>query len=375
MKIGLTSIVLNKRGGIARYVVELAERFVKENEVHIITSRVEHPVQGAIIHQENIIWNPISAQVASAAIRNTLAANRLKKADVIDFIHGQGAEVVSPDVITAHSCHKAAVEQFKRERGLKYRLMKPFEPRSGVVLAIERRNFTARKFKKAIANSHNVKDDLMKYYRVPEEDIRVIYSGVDTQEFNPAKKAGRDKIREEIGIRPEDKVAVFSGWEFKRKGLMQIVKAMPEMKGVSVLVLGKDDPEPYRAEARKLGVANKLFFTGFVDNISDYYAAADLMVFPTAYEPFGLVIIEAMATGLPVVTSRSAGAAEIIEDGKDGILIDDPHSSREIAEKVNYIIDNDLFDSIGAKACVKANVCSWDNIARQTMDVYKEILQ
>jgi UDP-glucose:(heptosyl)LPS alpha-1,3-glucosyltransferase len=215
----------------------------------------------------------------------------------------------------------------------------------------------------------------MKYYSVPSDDIAVIHNGVNLEEFSPEKKAdARPKVRAKLGLDEGAILAIFSGWEFKRKGLMQLVMAMPNIDGLHVMAVGGDEPEPYVRQAKLLGVGDRLHFTGPVSDMSNYYAASDLLIFPTAYEPFGLVITEAMASGIPVVTSRLAGAAEIITDGMDGMLLDNPKSPEEIAMKTNHMLDRGILGKMGAAARRTALRYSWDHVAKMTLAIYEQAM-
>jgi len=123
-------------------------------------------------------------------------------------------------------------------------------------------------------------------------------SNVDLEEFKPDVEK-REKIRMKYGVDENDVVLMFSGYEFKRKGLRYIIEALPEIKeNVKLLVVGRDNPRRYQELASKLGVLDKIIFTGFVPEIVDYYVASDIFVFPTLYEPFGLVISEALASAI-----------------------------------------------------------------------------
>jgi UDP-glucose:(heptosyl)LPS alpha-1,3-glucosyltransferase len=373
VKIGLTSIQFNKQGGISRYVVELAQRLVGEHEVHVLTSDYEYKVEGVHPHEGRILWKPVSMQVASNALLNVGRINRLR-GEGVELVNSQGAEALNSDVVTMQSCQKAAVTQLTRERGPGYGFLKAFEPRNRVVLAVEKRVLNASK--RVIAISRSVKDEVVGNYGIPEEKVRVVYSGVNVDEFTPANRERyRETVRARHGIAPDDRVLMFSGWEFKRKGLAHAIEALPALKNdVKLLVVGGADRGPYASLASRLGVLHRVVFAGHSRNIAEYYAASDIFVFPTAYEPFGLVITEAMASGLPVVVTGTAGAAELITDEIDGMLLSTPCSGREVAEKVGRILDGDLLDRMGRKARGTAERYTWDRVAKETLEVYREAL-
>jgi UDP-glucose:(heptosyl)LPS alpha-1,3-glucosyltransferase len=374
MRICLTTIDLSRRGGIARCVAEVAERLAREHDVHIITPKPECEIPNAIVHRTSILWRPISLQVASNALANIGPINALRR-EGVEVVNSQGAEAVNSDIVTMHSCQKSAVRKMRGERGAAWALLKALEPRNNVVLAIERRNMGGGK--RIIAISKTVKDEIIRDYGVPEERISVIYNGVNLEEFNPGnREICRLPVRARHGLKEEDTVLMFSGWEFKRKGLRYAIEALPKLGGdVKLLVVGGADRGPYEGLAARLGVLPRVIFAGAQSNMAEYYGASDAFVFPTAYEPFGLVITEAMAAGLPVVTTKVAGAAELITDGTDGMLLDSPYDGAEVAEKAKAIFDGGIQAKMGAAARKTAEKYSWDSAAEQTLRVYREFIR
>jgi len=167
-------------------------------------------------------------------------------------------------------------------------------------------------------------------------DVRVVYSGVDPVRFRPDNKAWfRDEIRRQLGLGARQPVLLYVGTGFERNGLRYAIGALRDLPSNTVLiVIGKGRTRWYCALARTWGVGERVVFLGPRDGTEPYYAASDLLVFPTLYEPMGNVVLEAFASGIPAVTSRWSGSAEIVSEGKDGSLIDDPTDPREVASKV-----------------------------------------
>ncbi len=201
-------------------------------------------------------------------------------------------------------------------------------PHHRYVLAAERAMYLSPKFKAAICISHMVKADILRHSDVDPEKLHVIYSGIDTEKFSPDSRSQmRESTRGKYGIPAAAKVAVFVGSGFERKGLAQFIRALahPALASEKVfgLVVGKDkSSKKYEALASQLGIRERLIFTGGVADTRPFYAASDVFVLPTIYEPFGLVCLEAMAAGLPVITSTGAGAAELIDQGVNGYVCD-----------------------------------------------------
>ena len=371
MKVCMISRAVNKCGGISRYVAEIAERVSVNNEVHILSAWCDLSSPNFILHRYSIPRKPYFLQIAISFLKVSSLARKLYEKFNFDVIHSSECEGNYQHIITAHSCVRGAYEKLKWNNILvdAIRRIRPF-----VVLGLklEMLIYAKRKYNKIIAVSKGVKDELIHYYNLPSEDIVVIPNGVDLEEFKPDKEKRR-KIRETYGIADDEVVLMFSGYEFRRKGLEYIIKVLPQVKeDVKLLVVGKDNPEPYKKLASKLGVSNKIIFTGFVPDISEYYAASDVFVFPTLYEPFGLVITEALASGLPVIVSEFAGATDIMNDGREGLLLKNPINPKEIAEKVNILVeDENLRNQMSRNARKTAEKYSWDIIAEKTLKVYE----
>jgi len=145
---------------------------------------------------------------------------------------------------------------------------------------------------------------------------------------------------------------------------------------VELFIVGSGDEKFYGQLAELKEVRERIIFVTHRINIWEYYAASDIFVFPTIYEPFGLVIVEAMAGGLPVITSRSAGAADFITDGVDGLLLSDPGNINDLVAKIELLLSNaKLRKTMGEHARKTAEKLSWDQIAQKTLEVYNNVLK
>ena len=185
MKILLVSRIFNKSGGISRYVAELAERFVKDYETHLLTTKYEYNVPNLVVHRKPMIEKPFWLQIASNAYYNTKYAKKLKKDFDIDIVHSQGAESLFCDVVTMHSCHKAWIKYYG-SWNLNNKIRSVFNPTNITVLNIEKK--VIKNCKKIIAVSKGVKREILENYNVPAEKIEVIPTGVNLDEFKPDAK-------------------------------------------------------------------------------------------------------------------------------------------------------------------------------------------
>ena len=372
MRILLIVRGFSKDKGVWRYVVELAERFVKEHETHLLTTKYDYKVENLIVHKKPVIEKPFWLQILSNAYYNTKYAKKLKEKFNIDIVHSNGSESLFCDVLTMHSCHKAWVKYY-RSWDLFRNVAGFISSVNKVVLSVERK-VIEKGSRKIIAVSEGVKKEILENYNVPEDKIAVIPNGVDLHEFKP-DRAKREKIREKYKIRNKEIILMFSGHEFGRKGLEYIIKALPQVKeNVKLLVVGKDNPEPYKKLASKLGVSNKIIFAGFVPEISEYYAASDIFVFPTTYEAFSLATLEAVASGLPILATKVNGTEELIKEGYNGFFI--KREPKDIAEKINISVeDENLRKQMSRNARKTAEKYSWDEVAKRTLKVYEEVVR
>ncbi len=170
---------------------------------------------------------------------------------------------------------------------------------------------------------------------------------------------------------------MFAGDYWERKGLRYIIEALSLVPrpDVRLLIVGSGDENYYGQLAELKQVRERIVFASHRDNLWEYYAASDVFAFPTIYEPFGLVILEAMASGLPVITSRVAGAADVIIDGVNGLLITDPGDINDLAAKIKLLLSNaELRKAIGQRARETAERLSRDRASQKTLEVYNSVL-
>ncbi len=365
MKIAIVIMQCNKNRS-SRYVGEVGKLFACDNEVHVFAHEHDELDRRIIFHGVPAFSKNFYLQEASFI---TLATAMLK-AQKFDATMAQPTRFFSPDVGYMQFVYREWAN-YKKANGI------PAAFGDSVLPAIESAN--VRKAKKIITMSQVLKDEVLKNYNIPDEKVEVIYSGVNCEEFSPEnRKLYNSEIRKKLGIEENDIVLLFVGNPYNRKGLEYAVRALPLMneKRVKLLVMGKDLGDEkianYQALAKKIGAGDKLVYGGFTNEIRKYFSVGDIFVFPTLYEPFGLVITEAMASGMPDVVSRCAGAAELIEDGKEGLLLDSPKNPEEIAEKINYLIDNNLFRKMGKAARAKAETFTWDRTSEQMLSVLEE---
>ena len=398
MKIAMTVMGYDKQGGISRYVAELAERFVREHEVHIFSSQWKDVGDaGLIFHKTpmmskpqninlgclgNVVYSPLST--LSYLLSTTLKINPHD----FDIVQSNATDHLSPDIFNTMSIHKAWLEVLKKEKWKMVFGRKVLSPGDLICLALEKYGYGKRKYKKLIACSSSTKRELMQYYDVPEEDIEVIPLGVNLDEFKPLPDKNLIGLKKKYGIQEEDIVLIIVATEFHRKGLAELIKSLSIVKtkrenkaNLKLLVVGagKNSSFDHHGFIEKVGLKNNIIFAGHIDNkkgdLNAHYNLADIFAFPTKYEGFGIPVVEAMAAGLPVVTTNTAAGEDAVDDGKSGFLIEDPTNVAEIAEKLRPLIENEgLRNRMGENARETTKKFTWDEVAKRTLDVYDSVL-
>ncbi len=368
MRVGLAFRTFHERSGLPRYCVELARRLGRTDDVYVFARTVEAqiPVKGVVrfpwsFHSKRIEYGP------NTIVNSALLAMG-KRALGLDVINTQGAELLGFDVITAHGTWWG---HFRSHAFLNPAL--GAELRKSVMPLVERANYRGKRYRKIIAVSELTRRELRETYEVPDEDIVVIPEGVDLDRFRP-DDGRRRAWRTKMGFDGE-LVLLHVTTDFVRKGLRTIIQSLPLLSAdTRLVVVGGEDPGPYLEEARRLGVAPQITFVRFADAIEDFYAGADIFVFPSHYEAFGLSLLEAMASGLPVICTSGLGAADLLTDCRDVLLLrawDDPD---ELAAKANAL-GPDARQGMGNAARRTAELYPWDLTAARTREVYESCLR
>lgn len=222
--------------------------------------------------------------------------------------------------------HAAWLAHLRRVRGLLGRLGLALNPYHRHLLAAEREMFAHPNLRAVICNSQMVRDEIVRHYAVAPEKLEVIYNGIDLRAFHPGLAGEhRHALRAQLGIPQDVPLMLFVGNGFERKGVPQLLRAFSRMRqrDARLLVVGGDRRlEAARKLAHKLGIADRVQFVGPQKQVKPYYGAADAFALPTLYDPFPNAALEALACGLPLLTSRSCGAAELVEESINGHLCD-----------------------------------------------------
>ncbi|HEY7362575.1 MAG TPA: glycosyltransferase family 4 protein [Methylomirabilota bacterium] len=319
MKLLLVARPFVFHGGVERATAGLITALVEHGyELHLASLPGQDPIDGVVLHRL-----PMPPLAATARALLLAAATRLLATRDWDVVQSH-ERTLGQDIYRAgEGCHRGYLLSRGGPSGrrLYHR----------VVLALEQRVFARTPHIVAISNAG--KREIETLYAVSPHRVTVIYNGVDLQRFHPAnRKTMRAAARTEAGLAPDAWTALFVGSGFERKGLATAIEAMallgdPQSR---LLVVGKGDVGPYRALAARHRVAERLIWLGPRADVERWYAAADAGVLPSRYEPFGNVHLEALASGLPIVASASAGGSEVVRTGVNGVIVD-PRDPRAVA--------------------------------------------
>jgi len=345
----------------------------KGHEIHIfaIKWQTDKTYKNIFFHKIPAITFNSFLRDLSFAISTFLLVKRKRK--YFDIIQSHDKTIYQDIYRAGDGCHIAWLKQRLKRSGFFAKISLILNPYHWLILILEKIIFTGHRYKKIIAISEFVKKDILEHYHVDENDIEIIYNGIDTKIFNfENKNLFKKEIRKKYSTTDDDIVLLFVGSGFYRKGLEFLLKAAElVLKPITVYVVGNGSVKKYQ----KIVKRQKVIFCGPQKEINKYYAASDIFVFPTMYEPFGNVHLEALASGLPVITTKFSGAAEIIEDGIHGFVVSSPEDYHAIAEKITFLANNGGLRELMSKNAIKlAERFSIEKNCEAYLNLYKKVI-
>ena len=227
--------------------------------------------------------------------------------------------------------HRAWLERRSQIAGRWQKFSRLLNRKHAATLELEKSLFADGGAGRVIANSHMVKEEIVRCYGYPDEKIDVVPNGVPLNLFRRDEES-RAKMRETLGLKNDEVAVLFAGSGWERKGLRFAIEAMEQSgKGMRFLVAGRGDQRRFKSK--------RVQFLGVVENMPGLYGAADIFLLPTIYDPFSNACLEALAAGLPVITTRANGFSEIIESGQHGSVISDPQNIEEMGKALRFWFD------------------------------------
>jgi UDP-glucose:(heptosyl)LPS alpha-1,3-glucosyltransferase len=358
---------VHRRGGIERICWDLLEFLAPRHTTAFVGSSAPEGIP------EGVAWAKVPGRTSPRAVgmrarRSRTAAAVAALRPAVTVTHG--AVVPPGDVLWVHSVHRAWLHEARTVRTGPFTLQASLRfgmPRHRVLLAMEQEYFTGGSPRRIICTAQSVVDDLARYYRVDRGLTSVVPNPFDPEQFNPARRArDRQSVRAELGIADCELALLFIANELHRKGFAQLLAAMaatgdPRM---TLHVVGRAPIRTFASTIRRLGLGERVRAHGSTSDVGWYLSAADLMVLPTQYEPFGLVIVEALASGVPVLTTRLAGAASAVREGRTGLILEDPYDVEGLASLLARAADSDL-RGWGEEAAASVDDYRLDVVMRQ----------
>lgn len=272
--------------------------------------------------------------------------------------------------------HAAWLEEKTRHASALVRALTYADPFHRYMLDAERRLYASPRLKAVICNSRMVQEEVHARFGVPRERLPVIYNAIDAAAFSPELARERDALRVRAGIAPDAVLFLFVGSGYARKGAAVALRALARTSAPAHLVIvGKDKREArYRRLARSLRIAPRVVFAGAQRDVKPWYAIADAFILPTLYDPLPNAVLEAMACGLPVITSRRCGAAELVA-AHDAGFVCDAHDVEAFAASMQSLMQASLRVRQGAAAREAILPLTPQAMAQELVALYERLLQ
>ncbi|MEK7240771.1 MAG: glycosyltransferase family 4 protein [Gemmatimonadota bacterium] len=354
---------VHRHGGQERAAAEVLARVARRVPVTVIASRCELP-------DAPVQWSrvaPVRPLVLGSwtFARAAAAAERRAGCTISNSI---GAAAFDADVVTAQYCHAAFTARFGGLRGGSAVGRAWQHVAQQVFVAQERRAYGARRLRRVIAVSHGTARELQEFYGVPERLISVVPNGVDHAVFRPAPGAeAKRALRVQLGLPAAEFVVLFCGGDWERKGLRDAIDAIARMPDTLLCVVGRGDEAAMREPALRRDAVSQVRFVGKTTTPEQWYAAADVLVHPSRYEAFSLVVLEAAASGLPIVAHAINGTEELIEPGVNGFLT--AFGGDALREPLNTLRDDATRrGAMSSAALERSRRYAWDRVAGEYFD-------
>src|ERR1700682_3999081 len=384
-RIAIVSPFIEKRHGTERRIAEWISRPPREYEIHIYSQRVED------VDLTRMRWHRIP-RIPGPHLINFLwwfAANHVWRwCDVHlrglphDVVYTAGTNCMTADLVSVHIVFAEFFRRVEPELKLSGNPLR-FWPRLlhrrlyyRLIISLERHIYSNLNTGLILIARKTAAD--LKHFYGRDDALPVVYIGLDHQIFNTESRLrNRAQVREQLGVADDKFALLLVGNDWKKKGLVALIESLAQLRDLPIvlLVAGKDDRIPYEARIRELGLQGSVAFLPSRAAEQCYHAAAHPYVGPSLEDTFAQPPAEAMACGLPVITSATNGTAEIMTDGVDGLIVQDPNDAARFAARIRRLYDEPVLrQRLGEQASLTAQKYTWDRNGEQIRAIFAEAL-
>lgn len=357
-------------GGAENFVFELCERLAvrEEFQLHVFANQWRQGKAPVTFHKVPIIPFPRWIRPISFAY----FAKKSIQCGNFEIVHSHD-RIFEMDLFTFHGIpHTTWVKKTKK---------RPSSLFDRSTAWVEKKGIHCAKAPVIMPVSHLVKDELNRHYIIPESRLQVVHPGVSLERFSAFDRADcRHEIRQRHGLSLKDVVVLFVSMNFELKRLDLVLKGIAGVVGkekgnsnLKLLVVGRGDVKRFGALARNLGILDRVIFAGITHEVEKYYLAADIFALPSRFDTFGLVVLEAMAAGLPVIITGSVGARDLVEPGINGFVLSEDPTVSEMVASLNSMLDLEKRMLMGENGLRIAFEHTWDKTADRVADLYHRL--
>lgn len=372
MKLALLTRRFDPHGGGTERDLMVTARYLREagHQVTVYASEVRAELRDFPVKRVGALVPTRTGRLLAFAMTAPAAARHDGNELVLSFARTVGADVLR----SGGSAHASYVQAARRWRSSMSAATMPLMPYHRAQMMIERMGFRSPRLKVAIAVSNLVRDDLIARFGLDGNRVVTLYNGVDLKRFHPAENNGlRMRLRAQLGVPANAPFVLFVGNGFGRKGLRFLIEAIARLHSrVRLVVIGLDRADrAYRDLAQRLKVAEHVYFLGARSEVESFFEAADGFAMPSLFEPFGNVVMEAMASGLPALTSAQSGIAELMPEAMARYVVPDPTDIVELAARLDEMLEQG--DEIRAMCREVAEEYSWDRHASSLIGILRSV--
>jgi UDP-glucose:(heptosyl)LPS alpha-1,3-glucosyltransferase len=364
----------HKRGGVERIMFECCEFLsTRGHNIQLLANKVDDSL---LLHPNVSFRDTKSSKTLwfLNGLRYYISATRYANNLDFDVMNTHGCVAPVGGVPWVQSVHRAWLDVSKQLRPDPIqRLRQRLNPLHPILLLLEREHFAKRQYRKVIVTTSDVRADLHRLYSVPENDIEIVPNGYNPAEFNLKRRLeSRGKARHDLGFNDNQFVLLFAANELERKGFYPLLRALSHRRDIDtqLLVVGRYDAAQAQKAVVAHNVSDRVWLCGSTSDMATYHAAADAFVLPTKYEAFCLAILEALGSGLPVITTTVPGAYNAIIEGVNGLILNNPEDDLELVSLISELGDSYLegFNPVDITHSVEEY--KWQTVLRR----YEQIL-